>query len=632
MATAVLGISPRDPTTRYNSRLGGPVNRRTSVLVASVIAASWLALHAASAVRAQIAQQPELPSGWTTKQTQYADRDMVAAANPRAVDAGVTILAQGGSALDAAIAVQMMLTLVEPQSSGIGGGAFMLHYDGASKTLLGYDGRETAPAAATPDMFIDKAAGKPLDFVKAVTGGLSVGTPGVVKMLEMAHAKHGKLPWAALFVPAITLAESGFPISPRLHSMIAGTAARLCTQPAAAAYFLKPGTCEAKDEGSTLRNPELAATLRAIAQGGSKAFYSGPIAQAVVNAVRSHPTNPGRLTLEDLTAYTVKVRQPICGPYRGLRICGMPPPNSGTLAVLQTLGILEQFEVRKYAPNSLDAVHLISEAYRLAYADRNLYVGDSDFVSVPVAGMLDPTYLKSRAGLIRMDQSLKVAAAGTPVGAAPRGADNSLSLPSTSHMSIVDHDGNMIAMTTTIESGFGSLQMAKGFMLNNQLTDFSLSPTDAAGRPVANRVEAGKRPRSSMAPTFVFSAANDVEAIVGSPGGSNIIQYVTKTLVGLIDWKLDIQQAIDLPNFGAQGSATTELEKGTVLKAIEPGLAARGHTVAIVDINSGLQGIVFNGTRTKGQAAFARAPGKGRWAGGADPRREGTAKGTTGKP
>ena len=318
------------------------------LLFASVVATSWLALHGSSAVRAQTAQQPELPSGWTTKQTQYADRDMVAAANPRAVDAGVTILAQGGSAIDAAIAVQMMLTLVEPQSSGVGGGAFMLHYDGASQALVAYDGRETAPAAATPDLFIDKATGKPLSFIDAVTGGRSVGTPGVVKMLELAHQKHGKLPWATLFVPAITLAEKGFPISPRLHTAIVGTAERLCSQPAIAAYFLKPGKCEAKDEGSTLRNPELAATLRAIAEGGSKAFYSGPIAQAVVNAVRSHPTNPGRLTLEDLAGYTVKVREPICGPYRGFRVCGMPPPNSGTLAVLQTLGILEQFEVSKY--------------------------------------------------------------------------------------------------------------------------------------------------------------------------------------------------------------------------------------------------------------------------------------------
>ncbi len=574
---------------------------------------------------AQPAAQPELPSGWTPKTTQFANRDMVAAANPLAVEAGVTILRQGGSALDAAIAVQMMLTLVEPQSSGIGGGAFLLHYDGTAKTLVGYDGRETAPAAATPDQFM--TLGKPRNFLDAVTGGLSVGTPGVISMMAMAHAKHGTLPWAALFQPAIDLAEKGFPISPRLYTALAGTAERLCREKAVAAHYLK-ADCTPKDQGSLLKNPELAATLRAIAKNGAKAFYSGPIAEAIVNAVRSHPTNPGRLTLQDLADYTPAVREPICGPYRGLRICGMPPESSGTIAVLQTLGILEQFDVAKLAPNSLDAVHLISEAYRLAYADRQKFIGDPAFVSVPVQGLLDAGYLKQRASLIRMDRTMGVPTAGAPTGADPRGLDDSPSLPSTSHVSIVDKDGNMVAMTTTIENGFGSLQMVKGFMLNNQLTDFALSPTDAEGRPVANRVEAGKRPRSSMAPSFVFSAKGDVEAIVGSPGGGNIIQYVVKTLVGLVDWKLDIQAAIDLPNFGAQTSATTEVEKGTVLAALQPGLAARGHTVAVVDINSGLQGIVFNSRRGTTPAPFAKAPGKGTWAGGADPRREGTAKGT----
>jgi len=573
---------------------------------------------------AQTLSQPEFPSGWTPKTTQFANRDMVAAANPLAVEAGVTILGRGGSALDAAIAVQMMLTLVEPQSSGIGGGAFLMHYDGKTKKLVGYDGRETAPAAATPDQFLK--LGKPLDFIDAVTGGLSVGTPGVVSMMAMAHATHGKLPWAALFRPAIDLAEKGFPISPRLYTTLNALAKRMCSQKAVAAHYLKPD-CTPKDEGSLLKNPELAATLRAIAKGGPSVFYKGPIAEAIVDAVRSHPTNPGRLTLQDLASYTPKVREPICGPYRGLRICGMPPESSGTIAVLQTLGILEHFDVATLAPNSIDAVHLISEAYRLAYADRAKFVGDPDFLSVPVAGLLDLGYLKQRATLISMDKTMGVPVAGTPAGAEPRGLDDSLSLPSTSHVSIVDRDGNMVAMTTTIESGFGSLQMVKGFILNNQLTDFSLSPTDAEGHPVANRVEAGKRPRSSMAPSFVFNANGDVEAVVGSPGGSNIIQYVVKTLVGLVDWKLDIQAAIDLPNFGAQTSATTEIEKGTVLSTLQPGLAARGHTVSIVDINSGLQGIVFNGMRGRAVAPFAKAPGKGRWAGGADPRREGTAKG-----
>lgn len=555
---------------------------------------------------------------------------MVAAANPLAVEAGVAILAMGGSAVDAAIAVQMVLTLVEPQSSGIGGGAFLLHYAPESKSLVAYDGRETAPAEATPDMFLD-AAGKPLAFTKAVDGGLSVGTPGVVKMLALAHRQHGTLAWASLFEPAIALAEGGFPISPRLHTMIAGTSERLCSQKAAAAYFLKPTGCEAKDEGTVLSNHELAATFRAIAAGGPQAFYTGEIAQAIVTAVRSHPTNPGRLALQDLAAYEPKVRAPLCGTYRGFRLCGMPPPNSGAVAVLQTLGMLESFDMAGVAPNSADAVHLVSEAYRLAFADRAAFVGDPDFVQVPVAGLLDPAYLKGRAALIRRGRSIGVPTAGKPAGATARGLDRSLSLPSTSHMAIVDRDGRMVNMTTTIENGFGSLQMVKGFLLNNQLTDFSLAPFDAAGRPVANRVEPGKRPRSSMAPTVVFNASGDVEALVGSPGGSNIIHYVTKTLVGLIDWKLDVQQAIDLPNFGAQTTATTTVEKGTMLASLAGDLEKRGHAVSVADINSGLQGIVFNGTRASGQpGAFARAPGKGRWAGGADPRREGTAKGTGG--
>jgi len=610
-------------------RVRVPATRRRPSLWAIAFATALLAGCGAPADPVETPQEtaPELPSGWTDKTTQYAERDMVAAANPLAVDAGVAILAQGGSAVDAAIAVQMMLTLVEPQSSGIGGGAFLLHFDPAASRLVAYDGRETAPADATPDMFLGPDGG-PLPFTQAVDGGLSVGTPGVIRLLEHVHREHGVLPWAALFAPAIALAEEGFPVSPRLHTMIAGTAERLCAQPAARAYFLKPDTCEALDEGTRLRNPELAATFRAIADGGAAAFYTGAIAQAIVDAVRTHPTNPGRLSMADLAAYTPVVREPLCGTYRTFRLCGMPPPSSGAIAVLQTLGMLEPFDLAAMAPDSADAVHLISEAYRLAYADRAVYVADDAFVDVPVAGLLDAGYLKSRAALIRMDRSLGVPEAGTPAGAVAGGRDQSLGLPSTSHISIVDREGRMVNMTTTIENGFGSLQLVRGFLLNNELTDFSLTPTDAAGRPIANRVEPRKRPRSSMAPTVVFNARGEVEAIVGSPGGGAIIQYVTKTLVGLIDWQLDIQQAIDLPNFGAQTSATTTLERGTRLAALQAALEARGHTVTVADINSGLQGIVLNGTQASGSpGAFARAPGRGRWAGGADPRREGTARG-----
>lgn len=574
-------------------------------------------------------QAPEGPSGWTPKTTQYAAHDMVAAAHPLAVDAGVRILAQGGSAADAAIAVQLVLTLVEPQSSGIGGGAYLLHYDPRTRALLAYDGRETAPAATTSDMFLDRQSGKPLPFLTAVDGGLSVGTPGIIKLLALIHERHGKLPWATTFEPAIALARIGFPISSRLHQLITQTAPRLCRQPAAAAYLLKPGTCEAKDQGTRLVNLPLAATLQAIAAGGATAFYTGPMARHIVDAVQGHPTNPGRLSLADLEQYEPKVRPPVCGAYRGFRLCGMPPESSGPLAVLQTLGMLETFDLAATAPSSLDAVHLMAEAYRLAYADRALYIGDPDFVGVPVAGLLDPAYLKSRSALIRPDRSMGTPTAGRPAGAAARGLDRSLSLPSTSHFSIVDTDGGMVNMTTTVENAFGSLQLVDGFFLNNQLTDFSMLPADAAGRPVANRVEPRKRPRSSMSPMFVFNARGEVEAILGSPGGAGIIQYVTKVLVGLIDWKLDIQQAIDLPNFGAQAGPATSLEARTPLAALKPALEARGHAVSVEPATSGLHGIVFNGTRPDGRpGAFARAPGRGRWAGGADPRREGTARGT----
>jgi len=581
----------------------------------------------ASAPR-QDAPAPEQASGWTNKTVRYAARDMVAAANPLAVDAGVKVLAAGGSAIDAAIAVQMVLNLVEPQSSGIGGGAFMLYYDNATNTLTTYDGRETAPAAAAGDMFRD-FRGSERRFFAAVDGGLSVGTPGLLRMLEMAHRAHGRLAWASLFSDAIRMSDAGFAISPRLAAQIAGSAPRIVAQgDPVRRYFLHPdGTPKAA--GTLLTNPELAATLRRVADGGADAFYAGTLARAIVDKVRGHPTNPGRLTLEDMAGYRAVERPAICADYRRYKVCGMGPPSSGGIAVLQTLGILERFDLRQYAPDSLDAVHLVSEAYRLAYADRAKYVADRDFVGVPVAGLVAPGYLRERAASIRMDRSMGVPVAGAPAGAVSRlGIDDSLGLPSTSHISIVDRYGNAVSMTTTIEFGFGSLQMVGGFLLNNQLTDFAFSPSDAQGNPVANRVEPRKRPRSSMSPTIVFDAENRVEAIIGSPGGANIIQYVVKTLLGLIDWDMNIQQAIDLPNFGAQAGATTTIERQTRLVELSAGLEARGHTVRIASENSGLQGIVFNGMRGPGTpGGLARDPGAGRWAGGADPRREGTAAG-----
>ncbi len=576
---------------------------------------------------------PEPPSGYTPKALAFAPRDMVAAAHPLAVQAGVDVLAQGGSAVDAAIATQLALNVVEPQSSGIGGGAFMLHFDAAQRQTLAYDGRETAPAAATPDQFLG-TDGKPLPFLQAVDGGLSVGTPGVLRMLELAHRAHGKLPWATLFAPAIALAEQGFAVSPRLSTSIAGSAARMRAQGGAvAAYFLATDGSPLAT-GTWLRSPALAVSLRAIASGGADAFYRGDIAQAMVQAVARHPTRPGRLSLADLSGYQAKVREPVCATYRmRFKVCGMPPPSSGGLTTLQTLGLLQPLDVAALAPTSADAVHLVSEAYRLAYADRAKYIADPDWVSVPTAGLLDAGYLQARAQLIRPDRSLGVPAAGQPPGAAlALGADASPNLPSTTHLSIADRWGNAVAMTSSIENGFGSLQMVGGFLLNNQLTDFSFMPADAAG-PVANRVAPGKRPRSSMAPTLIFNAqTGNLEAAIGSPGGSAIIQYVTKTVLGLVDWGLDIQQAINLPNFGAQTSAATAIEQGSVLDtpALKAALAAKGHqVVATPAFTSGLHGVVFNGVRADGQPGLlARHPGQGLWAGGADPRREGEARGS----
>ena len=571
---------------------------------------------------------PELPSGWTPKQIVYTKTDMVAAANPLAVQTGVDILGAGGSAVDAAVAMQMVLNLVEPQSSGIGGGAFMMTFNAGDGAVDMYDGRETAPMTANGNLFIGPN-GQPLAFTPAVIGGRSVGTPGVLRMLELAHKEKGKLPWATLFEPAIRLAENGFALSPRLYSALAGANAALANDPVTGPYFYNADKTP-KAVGTIIRNPELAQTLRTIATNGPEAFYSGPIAQDVVNKVKSHPTNPGLLELADLAVYQAKKRSAVCGTYRHFEICGTNMPSSGGATVLMTLKILEGFDVAARSPNSVDAVHLVSEAYRLAYADRAVYMADPDFICVPLAGLLDDSYLAARAKLISLTRSM-----GTPVAGAPTGCGRAIPAEQeedfengTTHMSIVDAQGNAVSMTTTIESAFGSYQMVRGFLLNNELTDFSFTPADAAGVPIANRVEPGKRPRSSMAPSIVFDDRGRLYAVVGSPGGSNIIQYVVKTLIGVIDWKLDIQGAIDLGNFGAQTSPTTSLEAGSSVKDLGPGLSALGHTVAVVDINSGIHGVVRLGNPDaphSGLFGIVR-PLRG-WAGGADPRREGTAGG-----
>jgi gamma-glutamyltranspeptidase/glutathione hydrolase len=543
---------------------------------------------------------------------------MAAAANPLATEAGLEILRVGGSAVDAAIAIQMVLTLVEPQSSGLGGGAFLLHWDG--RRVIAYDGRETAPMAADENLFL-LPDGKAMPFYAAVVGGRSVGTPGAVRMLEVAHRRYGKLPWAKLFERAIRLAEDGFPMSPRLHSQL-GSEKYLKTDPAASAYFYNAdGTPKAVD--TLMRNPALAASLRAIARHGADALHRGEIAADIVKAVRSH-SNPGRLAESDLANYQVKSREPLCTDYRQWRVCGMPPPSSGGIAVGQMLGIFSVRNIAVVPPVEADgrlqpqpdAVHLFSEAGRLAFADRAQYVADSDFVPVNVSGLLDSAYLKERAQLIT-DRSMGTAKPGIPPGSPSAAAeDMSPHKLATSHISVVDSFGSALSMTTTIEDGFGARVMVRGFLLNNQLTDFSFVAA-ANGLPVANRVQPGKRPRSSMAPTLVFDrASGQLVATIGSPGGSQIIGYVTKTLVGVLDWKLDVQQAISLPNFGSR-NGPTEVEKGQIGPALVEALKARGHEVREIDMGSGLQGIV----------RVRRPDGTLGWAGGADPRREGVALG-----
>ena len=593
-----------------------------------VLAAGALAIAATHAF-AQLAPAPERPSGWTPKSLAFAPHDMVAAAHPLAVDAGVAMLAAGGSATDAAIAVQMVLTLVEPQSSGIGGGAFVVTFDARMREVSTYDGRETAPAGATAGLFLD-AAGKPLPFAQAQVGGRSVGTPGALRALELAHREHGRLPWAALFEPAIRLAHEGFAMSPRLHVALADAQPALRSDPSAGPYFYQPDGSP-KPVGTRLRNPELAATLRAVAEGGADAFYRGPIARDVAAAVRAPPTLPGTLDEADLAAYRAVKRAPLCGRYRDRTICGMGMPSSGTATMLMTLALVEPFDVRAMGASSEAAVHLVAEAQRLAYADRNRYMADADFVPVPVAGLLDPSYLAERRRAIDTARSMGVPAPGSPPGCCVgiALADGAAAEESgTSHVSIVDRDGNAVSMTTTIESAFGSHRMVRGFLLNNQLTDFSFAPVAADGAEVANRVEPGKRPRSSMTPVVVLDDRGNLDAVVGSPGGAAIIQYVTKWIVARYDWGLDAQVAIDLGNFGAQASAVTQLERGTPIASLEPALAARGHRVALADLNSGTHAIVARpGWRTGVAWLDALAPRSG-WEGAADPRREGVAAGT----
>ncbi len=554
--------------------------------------------------------QPETSTGRTEQTLGTARHAMISTANTLASEAGREILRAGGSATDAAIAAQLVLGLVEPQSSGLGGGAFFLHWDNVSKSLTALDGRETAPATAAPDRFIRD--GKPVPFDQAVHSGLSIGTPGVARLIETAHRKYGKLAWAKLFETAIKLATDGFPVSQRLTFLLRWTGAEKFDASARAYFFDESGS--ARPRGFLLKNPAYAETLKALAAGSADAFYSGKTAEAVAAAAKGAPRYAGDLALSDLTAYTVKERAPVCAAYHAYKVCGMGPPSSGGVAIAQIFQLLEPFDLGRgpEAALSTAAVHLIVEAEKLAYADRDRYLADPDFVPVP-AGLTDPAYLSARRALINPTVAMPRPEAGVPPGLEKQafGDDATFERAGTSHISVVDADGNTVAMTSTIEGAFGSGVMAAGFMLNNELTDFSFVPVGKDGRPAANRVEGGKRPRSSMAPTIAFDKNGDVFATLGSPGGSRIILYVTKTLVGLIDWQLDAQAASSLTNFGSMGGPVElEYDWNTVFRALK--LRNYGHSINLDLLNSGINVIVRR---------------NGILEGGSDPRREGAALG-----
>jgi gamma-glutamyltranspeptidase/glutathione hydrolase len=543
----------------------------------------------------------------TVSPTSAGAPGMVSAADPRAANAGAAMLRQGGSATDAALATLLALTVVEPQSSGIGGGGFLVTSD-ARGDVDTFDGREEAPGSATPDLFFKDGA--PMTTDEAIPGGKSVGVPGNVRMMALAHAKHGKLAWRALFQPAIALARDGFAITPRMRGALSN--ARETGAMSATGRGLFYGVDgEPLAVGTVVRNPQLAAFLATLAQRGPDSFYVGPNAQAIAAEVRAAPRNAAGMTAGDIAAYDAKQRGAVCGSYRGYRICGMGPPSSGATTVFAILKQLERFDLSALGPNSPTSWHLIAESMRLAYADRDLYLGDADYVSVPVAGLTDPTYLAQRSLLISAERTMASVVAGRPAGARQMALSAQPAEQGTSHFVATDRAGNVASLTSTIESAFGSGLMVNGYYLNNELTDFNFVPS-VNGVAVANRVEPGKRPRSSMSPTIVFGPDGHVRLAVGAAGGATIIAQVAKAIIGVIDWRLSAQDAIALPVLFSPGN-TVFVERGTAHEAMIPALRALGHA----RVEARPPGFKANAVEWVG----------GRWVGAADPRSEGTSVG-----
>jgi len=576
----------------------------------SLLAICWGALGVIAPVHATSITAPEPASGWQAKPAVQTQRFMAVTAHPLATRTAVDVLSSGGTAVDAAVAAQMVLNLVEPQSSGIGGGAFMLYWNAATRQLHTLDGRETAPAAADANYFLD-TNGAPLKWRKAMVGGRAVGVPGTLHLLHTAHSLFGKKPWAELFKPGITLATEGFSVSPRLAQSIASAADRGLLKFAATREYFFTASGEPIAVGFTLKNQLFANTLRQISQEGITSFYQGPIALRLLKALENTSALPALMTTEDLAGYRTILRPPVCAPYRNYSVCGMGPPSSGALTVGQILALVERFDLPRLGP-SPQSIHLILEASRLAFADRARYMADIDFVPVPVVGLLDSGYLSERSRMIHVDSSIGKASAGIPPGVLSANATVYQSEPAgTSHLSIVDALGNIVSMTTTIESGFGSRLMTDGFLLNNELTDFSFIK-EREGLPVANRVEGGKRPRSSMAPTIVFDSHGEPILVTGSPGGSRIICYVAQSLVGVLDWGMSPQQAVSMPHF-CNRNGKTDLEPAETTASVDLALQAIGHQTRVRDLNSGLH--------------LIQVLPDGQLLSGVDPRREGLAAG-----